>query len=160
MVYLDADTNLEESEIDAFLYMSSVGSTSQVNIVVQMDRISSTEDWDDDRYGDWTDCKRFNVTQGLTPTPGNAMEDLHKAYLNIGSNIEPERHLREAIRLLRERGQVKAISNVWQSHAYGSNGPDFLNACILFLTSLDDRDLKEQIIHPIEAELGRVRGAP
>lgn len=86
------------------------------------------------------------------------MEDLHKAYLNIGSNIEPERHLREAIRLLRERGQVKAISNVWQSHAYGSNGPDFLNACILFLTSLDDRDLKEQIIHPIEAELGRVRG--
>jgi 2-amino-4-hydroxy-6-hydroxymethyldihydropteridine diphosphokinase len=86
------------------------------------------------------------------------MEDVHEAYLNIGSNIEPEHHLRKAIRLLRERGQVKAISNAWQSHAFGSNGPDFLNACVLFLTPLDDRKLKEQVIRPIEAALGRVRG--
>jgi hypothetical protein len=82
MVYLDADTNLEPFYIDTFLNMSSVGSTSQVKIVVQMDRISSTEDWDDTRYGDWTDCKRFNVTQGLTPTPENAMEDLGE--VNMG----------------------------------------------------------------------------
>jgi uncharacterized membrane protein YgcG len=82
MVYLDADNNLERFYIDTFLDMSSVGSTSQVKIVVQMDRISSTEDWDDTRYGDWTDCKRFNVTQGLTPTPENAMEDLGE--VNMG----------------------------------------------------------------------------
>ena len=86
------------------------------------------------------------------------MEDLHEAYLNIGSNIQPEYHLREAIRLLRERGQVKAVSNAWQSHAFGSDGPDFLNACVLFLTPLEASELKEQIIRPIEAELGRVRG--
>jgi 2-amino-4-hydroxy-6-hydroxymethyldihydropteridine diphosphokinase len=86
------------------------------------------------------------------------MEELHEAYLNIGSNIEPRRNLPQAIRLLRQYGQVEAISNVWQSHAFGSNGPDFLNACILFLTPLDARDLKDQIIRPIEAELRRVRG--
>jgi 2-amino-4-hydroxy-6-hydroxymethyldihydropteridine diphosphokinase len=86
------------------------------------------------------------------------MEELHEAYLNIGSNIEPRRNLPQAIRLLRQYGQVKAVSNVWQSHAFGSNGPDFLNACILFLTPLDARDLKEQVIRSIEAELGRVRG--
>lgn len=86
------------------------------------------------------------------------MDELHEAYLNIGSNIEPERHLRQAIRLLREHGEVKAISNAWQSHAFGSNGPDFLNACVLFLTPLDAHALKEQIIRPIEARLGRVRG--
>jgi 2-amino-4-hydroxy-6-hydroxymethyldihydropteridine diphosphokinase len=86
------------------------------------------------------------------------MEELHEAYLNIGSNIDPRRNLPRAIRLLQQYGQVKAISNVWQSHAFGSNGPDFLNACILFLTPLDARDLKEQVIRPIEAELGRVRG--
>ncbi|MGD8405090.1 MAG: 2-amino-4-hydroxy-6-hydroxymethyldihydropteridine diphosphokinase [Anaerolineales bacterium] len=86
------------------------------------------------------------------------MDDLNEAYLNIGSNIEPEFHLREAVRLLRERGEVKAISNAWQSHAFGSDGPDFLNACVLFMTPLDDHELKEQVIRPIEAELGRVRG--
>ena len=86
------------------------------------------------------------------------MEDLHEAYLNIGSNIRPEKHLRESIRLLREYGEVKAVSSAWQSHAFGSDGPDFLNACVLFLTPLDDRDLKAQVIRPIEAALGRVRG--
>ena len=86
------------------------------------------------------------------------MEGLHEAYLNIGSNIEPEKNLRESIRLLRKHGQIKAISNAWQSHAFGSDGPDFLNACVLFLTSLEAPGLKEQIIRPIEAELGRVRG--
>ena len=86
------------------------------------------------------------------------MEDLHEAYLNIGSNIEPEHHLRQTIRLLRKHGQIKAVSNAWQSHAFGSNGPDFLNVCVLFLTPLNDRELKEQVIRPIEAALGRVRG--
>jgi 2-amino-4-hydroxy-6-hydroxymethyldihydropteridine diphosphokinase len=90
---------------------------------------------------------------------GNGMDELHEAYLNIGSNIEPERHLRDAIRLLRERGQVKAVSNAWQSHAFGSDGPDFLNACALFLTPMTPRELKEQVIRPIEARLGRVRSA-
>jgi 2-amino-4-hydroxy-6-hydroxymethyldihydropteridine diphosphokinase len=87
------------------------------------------------------------------------MENLHEAYLNIGSNIEPEKHLRESIRLLREHGQVAAVSNAWQSHAFGSDGPDFLNACVLFITPLEASELKENIIRPIEAELGRVRGA-
>ena len=86
------------------------------------------------------------------------MDELHNAYLNIGSNIEPEHNLREAIRLLRKHGQVKAISNAWQSHAFGSNGPDYLNACVLFLTALDAHDLKERVIRPIEAKLGRTRG--
>ena len=86
------------------------------------------------------------------------MEELHEVYLNIGSNIDPERHLQQAIRLLREHGRVEAISNAWQSHAFGSNGPDFLNACVLFLTPLQADELKEQVIRPIEAKLGRVRG--
>jgi 2-amino-4-hydroxy-6-hydroxymethyldihydropteridine diphosphokinase len=83
--------------------------------------------------------------------------ELHEAYLNIGSNIEPEHHLQEAIRSLREYGQVNSISNAWQSHAFGSDGPDFLNACVLFLTPLKAHQLKEQVIRPIERKLGRIR---
>jgi 2-amino-4-hydroxy-6-hydroxymethyldihydropteridine diphosphokinase len=86
------------------------------------------------------------------------MDELHEVYLNIGSNIEPEHHLQKAVRLLREHGQVEAISNAWQSHAFGSDGPDFLNACALFLTPLAASELKEKVIRPIEAKLGRVRG--
>ena len=87
------------------------------------------------------------------------MDERYEVYLNIGSNINPERNLPQAIHLLRQHGEVKAISNAWQSHAFGSNGPDFLNACILFLTPLSARALKEQVIRPIEAKLGRVRSA-
>jgi hypothetical protein len=78
MVYLDGDNNLEVDCIDIFLDLSSVGSTADVNIVVQLDRISGH----DDRFGDWTDCKRFHVTEGMTPTPGNATLDLGE--VNMG----------------------------------------------------------------------------
>jgi hypothetical protein len=72
MVYLDGDNNLESAAIGDFLEMSSVGSTSDVNIVVQFDRIPGGVS----SYGDWTDCKRFRVTSGMTPMPANATEDL------------------------------------------------------------------------------------
>ena len=87
------------------------------------------------------------------------MNELHYAYLSIGSNIEPEVNLPKAIQMLREYGQVRDISGIWESHAVGSDGPNFLNVCGLFLTDLQSVDLKEQIIRPIESKLGRVRYA-
>lgn len=87
------------------------------------------------------------------------MTKLHRAYLSLGSNIEPEIHLPKAVQLLKDYGQVKATSNVWESHAVGSDGPNFLNACVLFLSHLHPYELKEQVIRPIEAELGRIRYA-
>jgi 2-amino-4-hydroxy-6-hydroxymethyldihydropteridine diphosphokinase len=87
------------------------------------------------------------------------MNDLHRIYLSLGSNIEPEFHLPKAIQILKEYGEVKAVSSAWETHAVGSDGPNFLNACALFLASLQPDDLKEQILRPIEAKLGRVRSA-
>jgi 2-amino-4-hydroxy-6-hydroxymethyldihydropteridine diphosphokinase len=87
------------------------------------------------------------------------MNQLHKAYLSLGSNIEPELNIPKAIRLLREYGKVEALSTVWESHAVGSDGPNFLNVCLLFVTDHQPYELKEQIIRPIEAELGRIRFA-
>ncbi len=83
----------------------------------------------------------------------------HEAFLNLGSNIRPEHYLPEAVRLLRQHGEVIAVSSAWQSHAVGSDGPDFLNACVLFCTSLDAQTLIWKILRPIEAQLGRVRTA-
>ena len=85
------------------------------------------------------------------------MSELHHAYLNLGSNIEPEKNIVEAIKLLREMGRVAATSSVWESESVGYNGPIFLNTCILFLTNLEPDELKEKVIRPIESQLGRVR---
>jgi 2-amino-4-hydroxy-6-hydroxymethyldihydropteridine diphosphokinase len=86
------------------------------------------------------------------------MADFHRAYLNIGSNIRPEANLPRALEMLRQHGQVPAVSQAWETRAVGSAGPNFLNACVLFLTPLSAGDLKTQVINPIEDGLGRVRG--
>ncbi len=78
MVYLDGDNNLEAAAIDDFLEMSSVGSDSNVNIVVQFDRI----DGYDSTYGDWVGCKRFYITPGMTPDADNDVPDLEE--VNMG----------------------------------------------------------------------------
>ncbi|MBM3123770.1 MAG: 2-amino-4-hydroxy-6-hydroxymethyldihydropteridine diphosphokinase [Chloroflexi bacterium] len=87
------------------------------------------------------------------------MNEFSRAYLSIGSNIEPEVHLPRALSMLRERGTVASTSSVWESRAVNSSGPNFLNACASFLTLLPPVEVKEQVIRPIEASLGRVRSA-
>jgi len=87
------------------------------------------------------------------------MNNLHRAYLNLGSNIEPQSNLPKSAHLLREYGEITAVSRVWESKSVGYDGPNFLNACVLFLTKVQPADLKEQIIHSIESKLGRIRGA-
>jgi len=67
MVYMDGDNNLESAAIDDFMEMSSVvgltGAGAAVRVVVQFDRI----DGYNNLYGDWTDCRRFEITTGSTP---------------------------------------------------------------------------------------------
>ncbi|OGO28623.1 MAG: 2-amino-4-hydroxy-6-hydroxymethyldihydropteridine diphosphokinase [Chloroflexi bacterium RBG_16_52_11] len=85
------------------------------------------------------------------------MSEIHKAYLCLGSNIRPEIYLPKAIELLRQHGRVQTISSAWETRAIGSNGPNYLNACLLLLTPLSANELKEEVIRPIEEILGRVR---
>ena len=82
---------------------------------------------------------------------------MHQAYLSLGSNIQPETNLSQAIDLLHGYGEILKISNAWESKAVGSEGPNYLNACVLFTTPLFLVELKEKVIHPIEAILGRKR---
>jgi len=85
------------------------------------------------------------------------MNELHHAYLNLGSNIQPEDNLVKAIQLLHNYGEVKEISNAWESKSVGMDGPNYLNACLLFISPFMQIDLKEKVIRPIEAQLGRQR---
>lgn len=85
------------------------------------------------------------------------MNESHLAYLSLGSNIEPESNLVRAIQLLQHRGLVEKISSAWESKSVGAPGPNYLNACVSFITPLHQMQLKEQILLPIEKELGRTR---
>jgi hypothetical protein len=78
MVYLDGDNNLEPAAIDDFLEMSKIGSSSNINIVVQFDRIDRYSN----RYGNWKDTKRFYIEQEMKPYSSNAVSHLGEA--NMG----------------------------------------------------------------------------
>lgn len=85
------------------------------------------------------------------------MNELHRAHLSLGSNIQPEKNLVAAIQLLQNHGRLEIVSSAWESESVGAEGPNFLNACVLFVTPLKQSELKEQVLLPIEAQLGRRR---
>lgn len=58
LVYLDADNNLEAAGIKDFNEMETVGSSAEVTIIVQMDRIAGY----DSSNNDWTETRRYRVT--------------------------------------------------------------------------------------------------
>lgn len=82
-----------------------------------------------------------------------------KYYLSLGSNIEPEKNIPKAITLLKEYGNVEAVSSAWRSAAIGTSGPAFLNAAVLFISTLSSRELKIQVLQKIEKQIGRVRSS-
>jgi 2-amino-4-hydroxy-6-hydroxymethyldihydropteridine diphosphokinase len=87
------------------------------------------------------------------------MSDLRRMVLSLGSNIGAEINLPKAVQMLREVGTVERVSSVWESESVGFEGPNFLNACLQFLTPLPPVEFKEKIIRPIESSLGRVRSS-
>jgi 2-amino-4-hydroxy-6-hydroxymethyldihydropteridine diphosphokinase len=87
------------------------------------------------------------------------MTESHLAYLNLGSNIEPETNLVNAVKLLFNYGEVQKVSSAWESKSVGAAGPNYLNACVSVISPFMPVELKQRIIRPIEAQLGRKRSA-
>ncbi|HXD11469.1 MAG TPA: 2-amino-4-hydroxy-6-hydroxymethyldihydropteridine diphosphokinase [Anaerolineales bacterium] len=87
------------------------------------------------------------------------MSETHLAYLNLGSNIQPETNLPKAVELLSKHGEILKTSSVWESESVGTQGPNYLNVCILFRSRYTQNELKEQVTRRIEAQLGRQRTA-
>ncbi|GAB3099918.1 2-amino-4-hydroxy-6-hydroxymethyldihydropteridine diphosphokinase [Lysobacter terrae] len=84
---------------------------------------------------------------------------MSKAYLSLGSNREPERHLREAIAALRKHFGEIVLSKVYRTRAVGFDGGDFLNAAAIVETSLDPFALNAWL-HALEDAHGRDRSGP
>lgn len=82
-----------------------------------------------------------------------------QAFLSLGSNIEPERHLPLAAGGLQALGRVLAVSRVYRNPAVGPDGqPPFLNAGALLETALTPREVQREL-RRIESRLGRRRTA-
>jgi 2-amino-4-hydroxy-6-hydroxymethyldihydropteridine diphosphokinase len=85
---------------------------------------------------------------------------LNRVYIALGSNIESEHNMREALRRLSRRSALIAVSPVYETAPVGEiDQPNFLNAAALIETPLTATALKHQVLHAIEQELGRVRTA-
>ena len=81
----------------------------------------------------------------------------HKVVILMGSNISPADNLKKAYLLLCSQCTVTDISQVWENAAFGSPGPNFLNAAVSLVTSHSVAGLIDQVLHPIENQLGRIR---
>lgn len=79
------------------------------------------------------------------------------AWLSLGSNLEPERHLAEAAVALRARFGEVLFSPVYRTPAVGFDGPDFLNAAARIESDLDVHALNGWL-HALEDIHGRQRG--
>jgi 2-amino-4-hydroxy-6-hydroxymethyldihydropteridine diphosphokinase len=85
---------------------------------------------------------------------------MNRVFVVLGSNIQPEHNMREAVRRLAARCWLLAVSPVYETAPVGkTDQPNFLNAAALIETPLTAEELKEQVLLAIECELGRVRTA-
>lgn len=81
------------------------------------------------------------------------------ALLSLGSNLDPEAHLRAAIAALHARFDDVVVSAVYRFPAVGYAGPDFLNAAALVRTDLAAGTLNAWL-HALEDAHGRDRSGP
>ena len=82
-----------------------------------------------------------------------------RAYLSLGSNIEPQRYLRAALAELRQRFGELQVSPAYRSKSVGFDGPDFVNLAVGMETDLSPEALNEWL-HALEDRHGRRRDVP
>lgn len=83
-----------------------------------------------------------------------------KAFVSAGSNIEAEKNMRQALRLLVNDVRVRAVSTVYLTEPIGPPGrPPYYNCVIQIETALPPLVLKCHVLDRIEGELGRARSS-
>lgn len=83
---------------------------------------------------------------------------LHRAYLSLGSNIDPAKNLKAAVVELQQFGQIINKSQVWETLPLGySDQANFLNAAVLLETRYDAGEVVQSVIPSIEQALKRQR---
>ncbi len=83
-----------------------------------------------------------------------------RAFIAIGSNIEPERNVREGLRRLSQRLRIRAVSTFYRSLPLGRpEQQPFVNGVVEVETDVPPRQLKYGVLRAVESEMGRIRTA-
>lgn len=83
-----------------------------------------------------------------------------RAFVSVGSNIDPARNVRAALGLLSARVRLSALSTVYLTAALGRPEQDpYYNCVVAIETDLAPHTLKHGVLRPIEDALGRRRTA-
>jgi len=83
---------------------------------------------------------------------------MNRAFILLGSNINKELNLADAVRLLGQRCQIVAVSSVYESIPAGlREQPNFLNVAVIVETPLSAAKLKSGPLSEIERLLKRKR---
>lgn len=82
-----------------------------------------------------------------------------RAYLSLGSNLEPRRYLPAALRELRSHFGTLDVSPAYRSAAVGFDGAEFVNLAVGLDTDLPPQALNDWL-HQLENRHGRRRDVP
>lgn len=86
------------------------------------------------------------------------VESAVRAYVSVGSNVEPERNIVRGLELLSRRVPITALSTFFRTPAIGRpEQGDYLNGVIALDTVLEPLALKVSVLREVERALGRVR---
>ena len=80
-----------------------------------------------------------------------------RAYVALGSNVDPEANLHAAVRLLAEREHVVGASTFYRTAAIPPGAPDFVNGVLALETPRRALALKLDVLRDVESRLGRAR---
>ena len=84
----------------------------------------------------------------------------HEVVIGLGSNIDPEANLEQAVLELKSRFKVSKRSQWTRTKPIGiQDQPDFYNGALLMETELEQQSLKKEL-KQIEDILGRDRNLP
>ena len=84
----------------------------------------------------------------------------HEVVIGLGSNIDPEANLEQAVQELKSRFKVSKRSKWTRTKPIGiQDQPDFYNGALLMETELEQQSLKKELKR-IEDILGRDRNLP
>ena len=82
-----------------------------------------------------------------------------EVYVAAGSNVDPERHLVDALAALERRFGPLRVSHAYRNVAFGFAGEDFINLVVGFTTREPLREVVAAL-RSIEEACGRPRNAP
>lgn len=84
----------------------------------------------------------------------------HEVVIGLGSNVDPEANLEQAVQELKSRFKVSKRSQWTRTKPIGiQDQPDFYNGALLMETELEQQSLKKEL-KQIEDILGRDRSLP